>query len=192
MATTVSAPITMAGGAVGKKPADFRAFASARRRTCSSGDSPGRMVSSTSAGTTSKAKPALRKHSWRRGEEEASTRRIVRDYKLRSIGIHPDIHVGLKPDTPKTWPATSPADGAASDPSAKQWVSFRKADFTAKSPPTSEEEPHGAGIVSESAPSPRRYARNRVGSWQPAHTGWLSGPIVGMRVHPELRRLAPV
>ena len=38
----------------------------------------------------------------------------------------------------------------------------------------------------------RRYARNRVGSWQQAQIEWRSGPIDGMRVHPKLGRTGQI
>src|SRR6266850_7934412 len=68
-ATIVSAAITIAGPTA--RAATSSAFASARRRTKSCGDSPGTGVSSTAEESTENCIPALRRISARRGEAEA-------------------------------------------------------------------------------------------------------------------------
>src|SRR5712671_1985180 len=66
---TVSAAMTIAGPIA--RAATSSAFASARRWTCSLGDSPGKGVSSTAEESTTKEKPASRRISARRVDAEA-------------------------------------------------------------------------------------------------------------------------
>src|SRR5260221_286401 len=69
MEMTVSAAMTIAGPTA--RAATSSAFASARRWTCASGDSPGKGVSSTVEERTTKEKPASRRISARRVEAES-------------------------------------------------------------------------------------------------------------------------
>jgi len=79
MTTTVSAPKTKLPA--GQEAATCRAFSRAARRANSSGGSPCWISSTIWLGWTSKSKPAWRNNSRRRGEAEARTKRMHRDYR---------------------------------------------------------------------------------------------------------------